>query len=367
MTLVNIPGAYLPYPSPPQSGYAGDDPSLTWSSSFTRFDASGEGGGFVFQCPKSGNIDRIAVYVAYEISAGNLDFRLEDVDAASGEPSGTLADTNSNLSVSASVGWQEATLTGAATVTRGQLVWAGVKWVSGDIAIGFIAALHPPMGIMGIPYFTSNVSGSWAANSLDNRTFIIAVRYDDGTYAAIPNALPISAMADTDFNSADTPDEIGNIITMPFEARVCGAWVNSQVAAADYTIKLYDTNGSTVMESLAVDKDIGPSSTSAHHALMFHTFSNSEVLTKDSAYRITVVPGASDFGMPVMTVDSAALFDTMSGGQNCHYTSQTDSGGFSQTTTKRALIGLLLDQLDDGAGGGGGTGKIAGRGGGLAG
>jgi len=48
----------------------------------------------------------------------------------------------------------------------------------------------------------------------------------------------------------------------------------------------------------------------------------------------------------------AAAMDGFPGGQNVHRTERTDLGAWTDTTTKRPWMGVLLTGFNDGAGGG---------------
>jgi len=77
-------------------------------------------------------------------------------------------------------------------------------------------------------------------------------------------------------------------------------------------------------------------------------------LTKDVFYRLVLEPtSATDITSYHFSVNAAAVMDVEEGGQNFHYTEKKD-GGWTDTVTDRPMIGLLIDQFDDGAGGAGG-------------
>jgi len=71
----------------------------------------------------------------------------------------------------------------------------------------------------------------------------------------------------------------------------------------------------------------------------------SVILVKDFYYRIVITPGADAVAVPTLNVISAAAMDELSFGQDCIWTQRTDGGAWTQTATKRAMLGLVIDQL----------------------
>jgi len=59
------------------------------------------------------------------------------------------------------------------------------------------------------------------------------------------------------------------------------------------------------------------------------------------------------------------MLDMLSGGQAFHFSSRADAGAWSDTTTRRPIMGLILSAADDGVGGGGGMIVNPGMSGGL--
>jgi hypothetical protein len=58
---------------------------------------------------------------------------------------------------------------------------------------------------------------------------------------------------------------------------------------------------------------------------------------------------------------TAASLDALPGGQNVSASSRTDAGAWTDVATRRLLIALWIDQVDDGVSAGGGSGYSRGR------
>ena len=121
-----------------------------------------------------------------------------------------------------------------------------------------------------------------------------------------------------------------------------GAWVlvASNAAGRDFSVILYDSDGSTALETIAVDVDQFATTSSR---LLFVCFTANRDLLASTNYRLTIRPDtASSISLDEFDVNAAAIMDAVEGGQNFHHTSRADAGAWTQTTTKRPAIGLLL-------------------------
>lgn len=130
-------------------------------------------------------------------------------------------------------------------------------------------------------------------------------------------------------------------------ARLAGLWLWADTDG-DFTVEVYDSDGSTVLSSTSFDLNVRQGTGSGHHFLLLDTV---VTLTKDTNYRIVVKPSTTT-NLAIYSTDfgSAAVMDQVGGGQNFSYTERTDAGAWTNTATRRPLMGILLDQIDNGAG-----------------
>lgn len=344
-TLVSI-GGTISWPAPTPFLAA-----TNMAFSQTLLDLTGEMTSGIGQIPVTGTITKIG-FATGTVTVGNsMTCRLETVDATTGDPTGTayggmtqgtvaIADGDDNV-------WKLCTLAVGASAVQGDLVAVVIgfdTWVAGNLNIQRIA--NTTLAVMGTSYsdlFTAGAwgkSSGWPAMTLDY----------GGTYYPVAGFFPTYTLTAATYNSGASNDEGGNIITLPFKCRVAGVWFYGGVVGG-LTAKLYDTDGSTVLASTVVDKDQQTATTNGYHVVRF---TSGITLNAAGAYRATILAaGASSEVMYNIDVDTAAAMGAHLGGSNIHFTTRDGGGSWTQTTTRRAMMGLLIDQVDDGASAGG--------------
>lgn len=313
-------------------------------------DAAAEKLAFILRVGKAGTIDKVGFLTANVATGDTMDIRLETVDLTNGEPTGTLLDTNSNGALVIGDGddstWLTTTLTTGPTVTEGQLIAVVIVNGSGG---GNMSLRTVAFDRANFPY-SSHFTTAWAILT-NSRGPLCALEYSDGSYEHALGVWPVSALAAATFNNTDDPDHIGLKFKLPFPAKIRGVWIVVD-PDANLEIVLYDSDGTTELST--VDLDVGPRNVNGRVAQLV-ALSSSVELSKDTFYRIVVRPTtATDVAIDYFDVNAVAIMDAMPGGQDFHYTTKKDAG-WTDTTTRRPIISLILDALDDGAGGGGGV------------
>lgn len=343
MALADVPGLIVP--------------ALPAVGAFTAVTMSVSGAkvAFIFRAPKTGNIDRGSFRTTAVTLATNTDLRLETVDIlTTGDATGTLLGVNSNVIIpSASITantFIEGTFGAATPVTKGDLLALVIAPSAiPNYAIGRLAV---PVNNFALPY-SESFSASWTKSST---TLAGAIRYDDGNYYNIPNTWPISNVAGQGFTSATTPDEMGNLINLPFKCRAAGIVIDTQTtsAASNFTARIYDAADVVLASKLSAM--IAVSGTGQ----VVVPLDNSPELDANTDYRIAI-EAMTTINRSIRYVDvlNTDLAEALPLGNRCQWTQRTNGGAWSQTATRRASIALLIDQLDDGAGGGGGGGSGA--------
>lgn len=355
MAFVDVPGggAWLPEIQPNVS-------SGTVLNSFL-LDASGEKVAFIFQVPKTGTLDKFELLLrtVTQAPANGLKFSFQDLNTTTtGNPDGTIdqyrvvtSGITSNAWLAPGLMTSDGTDTGTKrSVTRGDWLCCVVEFesfaASDSLNIG--AWGHAASGLAS-RYQVQHFTTSWSKSGTTHP--ILALKYDDGTYAHIGWWVqPVLTVASTQFNSGSTPDERGMIVRFPFPAKVSGYWIwaDRLVNGRSYDVVLYDSDGST---ALATDSTSGYEQNGAQVG----KFSSELTLSADTDYRLVMKPtSGNNVAIYEATVQDAAHFAAWPGGQNWHATERTDAGSWSQTTTRRPYMGLLVTAVDDGAGGAGG-------------
>jgi hypothetical protein len=321
---------------------------LAWPNGTIGFVNSGTMGtgskwGWVVEAPKAGNIHKIHWRLGTVSTATDVDCRIETVDAATGLNTGTLWGTNTNGTFPApysSGAWATVTLTADATVAyRDRL--AVVLVPTGSPSFNISSDLGIASGtFLGFPYKLSGTSGTMSA-AAPNGPIVLALEYSDGSFAYMPGTNPVKTVTNTTFNSGSSPDEIGLYFKFPTKVRVGGFYCIIDLDA-DCDVVLYDSNGTSVLETVTLDKDLR-GSTSA--TLRFQRFASGYELVANTFYRLAYKPGASNVTVPDLGYDSAAMLNQLSPGSDWVYTSRTDGGAWSQINTRRPVMGLMVDQV----------------------
>lgn len=316
-------------------------------------DATDEKAAFVFRVAKTCTIDRVVFRTATVSGSQTLRVGLQTVSATDGNPTGAAYGgmTVGTQAAPASDTIYEVTLGTGATATLGDIAAVVIEF---DAAIGNVQVssynLLNGQTWAGSPYTTDYVGvPAWA--HVTARLPALAVRCSDGTYPNIGTVIGSSNVS-ASISSSTTPDEQGNRFTFAGPVRAAGVWgIVSPVENVD--IVLYDADGTTALRTVTLDKDVrGQTSGLVIFQLPFAGLS----LAKDTVYRLVYKPTTTtSVTLYESAVPTAAMFDSWPDGQVWHKTVRTDAGSWTDTaTTKTIWLGLLIDQIDDGAGAGGG-------------
>lgn len=313
-------------------------------------DATGEKAGLVFRVPRTGTIDRVGFTTRAVTTSQTLRVGLETTDTTNYLPTGTQyggSAVGTQASPAADT-FYEVTLATAATATKGDIVAIVVQFDStvGSLVIGQIDN-EGGGNNTAFPYLVNFVT-SWA--KIAAGIGMHSIRYSDGVYEPIGACVPTSPRIDTAFNSGSTPDEIGNRFTVPAPMRTTGLFsaVGHGTVALDYV--LYE--GTTALATVSV-----PSGLSAN-ASGYETFfwPTAVSLSASTVYRLVAKPTTTtNINVREAVVLNNAMLGMIPGGTDWYKTSRTDAGAWTDDTLRRIwALGLLIDQIDNAAGGSGG-------------
>jgi hypothetical protein len=313
-------------------------------------DAANEKLAFILYAPKSGSIRKVGFRTATVTTGIAIDVRIETVDATTGDPTGTLWGTNTNVShtiadADDNVFLVTAALTADAVVTKGDLiavVLAGPG--AGSFAINFAELTDDSVSSGPVFPYTDHFTGTWAKATTGGGQ-IFALEYSDGTYAPIPNVWPIGQVQTDTFNSGSATDERALKFKFPFPVRVTGFWAWLDLDG-DCDVVLYDSDGTTALLTKSLDKDIRVGTVGR---TMTGFFSGTVNIAANTFYRLAIKPtSGTSLSSYRLQTNTAALMDAMSGGANFHGSSRVDAGAWTDATTDRPLFGLYVDCCDDG-------------------
>jgi hypothetical protein len=339
-------GGLLTWPPMPPWGAA------TPSHTQVLIDAAGEKMCWYFQIPKTGTLDkaefRLGTVTQAPINGIRVSFQGLD---ASGNPDGVQAqyrDVTTGLTgntwIVPGLMTNDGTDTGVKrSVTAGDYIAVVVEFVNfaaGDslnVASPAIAATTD-VGFPGSALFT----GTWT--HVNTAYCGVALKYDDGTYGAIPCNYPVKAITTASVNLNTNPDEIGIRFRLPFGCKVAGIlgrWARSAGHIPLY--RLYDSDGSTILASAALDTDFGAAN--CYAAL----FGAPVSLQANTFYRATWLPqDATTLTTVNLDFNSAAILGCLPGGQDIHATQRTDGGAWGDNTLRRNQFHLLISDITSG-------------------
>lgn len=346
MPLVDI-GGLLEWP---QLG-ANIDATPAFTTTTYTIDATGEIAASVLQAPKTGTIDALLWRTGTVTTGGTFDVRLETIDASTGFPSGTLFGTNTNgaqvvLDANDNVLF-ETVLTSGASVTKGDLLGGCI--VCPASAVTQVVGLGAGLNNLSFPYgalFTS----SWA--KVASVPILIGLRYNDGSYAYVPNIPIVSTLTNTSFGSGTNPNHRALRFKTTWPCQVAGIWVcvdGDAVADVLLVADNWDGTDGNALAKVSLDPDIRRSTGFGTYKVFF---SSAVTLLANTIYRLVLKPtSASTLALAQYTVGAAAQLNQNGGNLDCYLSTANnpnDSTDWSDTTTTRPFMGLLIDQIDNG-------------------
>jgi hypothetical protein len=339
---------------PPMPLMGANSVALTQVSSLTADTALAA---YVVQIAKAGNIRKVRWGTRTVTTGGDMDVRLETVDAATGHPSGTLWGTTTNGTQAVANGddnvWFTTTLTADATVAVGDILAVCIKAPAGVnlnvLTSWALSSLNLPF-----PYFRFFNGTSWAG--VGSGAPMVMLEYDDGSYAPLFGCYPAGNVTSHSVSTSTTPDVVGLRFQVPYPLRVKGAWAVVDIDG-DCALRLVSTAyhqgaGTGILGSITLDKDIRTSTATGPLPLFF---SSPIDLSPATWYRLvleptstTAITGPYDIEVPTL----AGLDSWVS--QNWHLTSAKDptvDGDWtnynSGTFRVPPLMGLIVGGVDD--------------------
>lgn len=346
MALVALPSVFS-FPVPARGTAT---PAVGTTAAIT-LDAAGEYTAVIFMARQAMTISHVGFHVTTATGSPTADVRIETV-AADGMPSGTLWAANTNLVTGAlSTGWGLHALTASASVTAGQMVCVKVLYNSGTtLALSRVNNLVWG-GSEGNPYAVLN-TGTPTKTALLSYCLLMAIGSSATSFYGLRSVImPGSAITNTAYANA-TGERRGVRFQVPFPCRCCGMLDWNSASVGDFDISLYDDAG-TLLESAAVDGDHAVNTSVGTQNLFFDT---PVTLAANTWYRAVKTPtSATNDTISVLTLPSADYMGGFGWGNGkAHYTTFTTAGGWVDSATDQIPLFMrpLMDQLDDGAGGG---------------
>ncbi len=317
----------------------------------TTMDAAGELCGSVLEIPKTGNISKIGFRTGTVTVSDTLKISLQTVDEATGRPTGTLihADAYGTQAGLAANTTYWVSLQNDVAVTRGDIVAPVVEfnsYVAGNLRI---TRSIGNSGFENFPYVFEYVGSVWTFSSSPPN---FGIEYDDGVIEPINITLPAVLALTPSWDTNDNPDRRGLRFSVPYNCRLSGIFALIYLPA-DANIEIYDSDGTTIIPDGTISMDANLAGSAGAKPIVKILTTPIE-LTKDTFYRIVLHPTTgTNINLYVLDVTNDGANEAMNaidGGVNFHYTtchgSPSVEGNWTQTATKRPLIGIMIDQLE---------------------
>lgn len=347
------------------SGFAFFAPQAVDFQNFT-LDATTDAMEWVGQALEAATITQLGFrYGARTGTPPTFIISIQGVDT-SGNPDGTILGGGSPASVTftppASTAWdgtwQAVTLTNSIALTRGQWIAVVIKYSSGTIdasnSSSFTSHTRTVNQNVGrVPYPIQNNAGVRARQAYAPN---VALYSASKTFWQ-----PITAVSSVNCRS-DTGVEIATKFSLAAGSgdtyKISGvAFSGSLGAAGSLRIQLYDTDGSTVLQTITLDTDFQASNTAGYSVVMFNE-ATLATLTFGSVYRIGFFQTAATVSTLVaVDANSAQDLQALPGAQGATYSSRSGgTGAWTDLATRQLLVDLIFDDWTEPAGGGGALG-----------
>lgn len=332
-----------PFPFPP------------WAASPTThaLDASNDALEFVFQAVEAATITRLGFnYGARTGTPPTYIISLQGV--SSGMANGTIKGGGSPASVTftppASTAWDQTfqwqTLANSYTCTRGELLSVVIAYSSGTVNgsnNSTFGAFLTAGDYQNFPYAVLVTAGA----KVKNTTGVPIFGYAAGT-TAYGNPV-IGQQARTINSGSANADEYGLAFQIPgtggtFKVAGVRAFANPS-AIGSSTAKFILYSGTTVLQEITWS-GYNANSTGSGWLDVYFTDSTLATLNTGTTYRVAMQPqSATNWSLRSLSLASADDRSAFAGGTNWHETRRIDAGAWSDTTTFRPIMGLILDDL----------------------
>lgn len=316
---------------------------------------SGAGGGKLFvRCST----------VTINNAGTDVSFGIQDVDTSTGLGDGTFdveAVVNSTNKISTTVGNLVSMTTGSKTIAHGDII-AIVLVMDTKAGSDTITQTGNTTAIMGysstFPYRVINTTGSAVKSGTGVSAFSIV--FDDGTtvgwiegaeaYVNSANAVSVA------YNSSATNNEYGMLFTLPIKCVLEGVEVVVAATSSPFNINVYsDPLGTPVLEAtFSADPDVLVAGSGLYRCIL----STVVTLEANTDYVIAIEPTTTtNLSLSYKTLVSSGnvIFKNMFNFISTLYKRNTSGNpAFGVNNSYDVpMMSLLINQIDDGAGGGG--------------
>lgn len=326
-----------------------------------QMDADGEKNAMIIRIPRSGTLAKVHFRSGTVTDAPDNGIRIsfQDLSGATGDPDGGVDQfRNVPAPIAANTWYSTGLITSNGTdggtkrdVVAGQLlaiVADFVSFVAGDNFSAF-SGVSTTAGASRADYHFTYTSafagGSWfRATSVIP---ILALEYTDGIFCVFDHYMtPVLTSTSININTGTSPDEVGLRFQVPFKCAIDGCAFRANFGG-NGEIVLYDASNNV----LATCPFTANARTQTSDGTAIFRWVPVTLLA-NTTYRIVLKPTtATNISLYYITFADAAYQAAMPGGSSWYYTSRTDAGAWSDTTTRRPLTSLHISGIDSGGSG----------------
>jgi len=325
-------------------------------------DAAGEAWAFSFIVPKTGTIEAVVFRAGTVTSFQDMTISMETV-ATTGLPSGTNYGSStagtwtggtSNTSPEVALGTSATATVGDIVCVRGE--WAGTE---GNLSIQYVSGASAIS--RRFPKVIPDTGSGFVLTTLG--TPMITLKYSGSEYLVPDFCYPPCTISSLNISSSTSPQEVGFWWTPTAKMKINGVSIYSRPLGTSQTstISLYTTPAGTPasQRSIAITHDQFASTTTNENSRTFNPYE----VAASTDYVIGILESStSNHTINYVDVTSASHFGDWAGGANLTWASRNSGGGaFSETTTRKVIGSLFINEIDDGTGSGTGLPKLIGN------
>lgn len=312
-----------------------------------QINGSGHRYAWVFPVPRSGTITKVGIRISTCASAVTSRLGLYTVDGSGDATSTGYGSSVYGTFTPAADTYFEVTLGTPCTAVQGDICALVVEFDSsaGDM---LVSAGNQTWLEGALPYPSKYNGSAWTKQT--SGTMILGhVYYSDsgGQYYDVGLAPFTGVQATATYNTGSTPDERGLRITLPFKCRISGIWeCFTYGTSADFDCVLY--SDTTSLKSVSVDAAHASATSTAY--IKRHLFASGYTCAAGEQVIAAIKPTtANNVTARQYTLAVAGSEQGLGLPQGSCLVTRTDAGAWSASTTTLPAIGLIIDQLDDGA------------------
>jgi hypothetical protein len=277
---------------------------------------------------------------------GSLLVAMQDPNLTAGPPARgdgtddqTVAIANGDAGFASDLRYETGNFNADRTAAHGSFLTVVIRAVdfSGD-SVQILAAGSGHIHVNNSDMVHFDGTSTYTAYSTGPRASIVLVAAD-GTLGRFQGMILASVTEITNFSSAATPDERGNIFQVPLIVQCDGIRTLFRMGSTFMDVVLYAGDGSTILGSYRVDDNAIDVSGNYR---MYEGYFPPVTLNPGVNYRVTLLPGTGSSRNTFITTGNAADWAVQGFGATCHQTTRTDAGEWTETPTNRELIEPII-------------------------